>query len=691
MGVNIIVPVDFIVYGVAIWCWIESGTYTCDCLTVTSESPRCVFATFSIPYYFPVGSCDIWVYSEAEPDPWAAPFEIVPDFALPYITCCQPNYAIQGESIDAIITAVAASSYDPMALLLHDIETIPATSVQQTGVDEFIASFNIPSYTTPGDWLLVLHNLEVNGTEGLNINTSFPIYSNLTGNLCGLVVKGGTRDFIEGATITCTYKSTLSTETGYNLDDIPIGNHLASCSADGFFSSEDFVTIEVGQTAGLNFVLDWTTCNPDPSSIFKHVPPNDTHQSSVELINLGNTDFSYNAGFTVWYPKEKNFGDLLFSFDATAVTGSTKLFGINTDGSYLYLTDYDISEFHQLELDGTLVNTFSIPGVSEVRGLAYDGTYFYGGKREMYFWEMDFGSQSLISTTNTLMQIRAITYDPINDGFWVNNCLTDLRFIDRSGIQWDLIASPGYMMSVAYDGFSDGGPYLWCFRGINGPIQDCWIEQIDIATGQPTGVEIQVNNDLGDGYAAGLFCSDQIIPGKVVLGGIISQDTQDVVFGYEIKSDSWATITENASGTIPAEGSTEMTVVLNATGMSAGETHYGKIIIEHNGSDTTDVVIPVTMVVSYDVDEPPTSQTSFANHYPNPATGSVEVNYTIPHMHEGEEIPINIYNIRGQLINSVQGKDGYAIWNTEKISSGIYFYKIQRDDIELVNKVLIIK
>lgn len=689
--VNIIVPENFIVYGQDIWCWIEASTINWDCTSVFSPEQQVVVADFALPYFFPEEECEIIVYSDTRPDARIT-FYVVPQYECPLIWSIEPDHVVQGETVDLAISTQNAQSTDPNVKLIHGTDVIEATSVQQTGPDEFEATVDIPDDITPADWLVVLSNLSGSGAEEWNVNNEIAVYSSATGDLSGQVVKAGSGEPVEGATITCTYKSTQSSSSGlYNINDLPIGEHEVNCIAWGYDGLYDFVTIVLDEMTPFDFTLNWGTCDPDPATIYKHVPPDGYETGYVFCNNNGTRDVNYSAQCVFDENKGKNFGDLLFSFDATTPTGCTSLSGINTDGTYFYITSYNSPDIYKFQLDGTYIETFSITGVTDVRNLAYDGTYFYGGEAEMYFWEMDFASPSLISMTNTLMQIRAMTYDPVNDGFWVNNCLTDLRFIDRNGMQQDIIPSPGYMMSAAYDGFSDGGPYLWCFRGMNGPIQDCWIEQIDIATGEPTGIEIQVNDDLGDGYASGLFCSDQIIPGKVVLGGIISQDTGDVVFGYEIKADSWATITENATGTIPAEGSIEMTVELNATGMEVGETYHCDIVIENNASDSSDVIIPVTMVVSYDVDDPPNPQTCFTHHYPNPAEGSVEINYTIPHMHEGEEIPINIYNIRGQLINSVQGKDGYAIWNTENISSGIYFYKIQRDDIELVNKVLIIK
>ncbi len=696
--VHIVVPEDFIVYQQDIWCWIESGTFVSDCISINSDYPRCILATMSIPYYFPTGSCEIWVYSDAEPDPWAAPFEVVPEGEQPTITETIPDHAIQGESSYVAVKSIFVQAFgaEPEAMLKFGEMEVPALDVVQTGDDDYLISFDIPIDTTPGDWLLVLYGLEVNGNGDININTPFPVYSNLTGNLEGHVLRGGsTLEPIEGATITCIFKSTQSSADGYYfIGDIPIGEHLTTCSAPLYYNDQETLPIDVAQTFEWEFVLDWSTCNPDPLAIYKHVAPDNTYESSVELINLGNDDLTYTAGFTQWFPvkeQEKNFGDLLFSFDASTPTGCTKLSGVNTDGSYLYLTDYDSSDIHKFEFDGTYIGSFSIPGASNFRDLAYDGNYFYGGKSEMYFWEMDFNTLSNIDLVYTLMQIKAMTYDSVNDGFWVSNCFTDFRFIDRIGMQQDLIPTSGYKIGIAYDNFSDGGPYLWSFRMINGPVQECWIEQIDIATGLPTGVEIQVNDDLGDGYAAGLFCSDQIIPGKVVLGGIISKDTGDVVFGYEIKSDRWCTITENATGTIPAEGSINMSVELDATGLSVGETNYGNIIIQHDGSDTTDVIIPVTMIVSYDVDDPPLNQAINVDAYPNPTSGSIEIHYTLPLNHQDEEIVVSMYNMKGQKVDSINGKNGLAEWKHENISSGIYFFKIEKDDVQLVKKILILK
>ena len=92
------------------------------------------------------------------------------------------------------------------------------------------------------------------------------------------------------------------------------------------------------------------------------------------------------------------------------------------------------------------------------------------------------------------------------------------------------------------------------------------------------------------------------------------------------------------------------------------------------------------------VDEPGNSQ--FTNYLrqnsPNPFKNETTIQYNLkgaPH----NNVEINIYNVLGQLVDTVEGKDGEAVWNPKGLSSGIYFYKLTSDNFSEVKKMVIIK
>jgi len=95
----------------------------------------------------------------------------------------------------------------------------------------------------------------------------------------------------------------------------------------------------------------------------------------------------------------KNPWDLLFYFDANASSGGGGNYGAGFDDYFnsFYSTRYASNLIHKYDINGVLVEEFSISGVSNLRDLAYDGDYFYGGASDGNIWQMCFITQHLVN------------------------------------------------------------------------------------------------------------------------------------------------------------------------------------------------------------------------------------------------------------------------------------------------------
>ena len=78
-----------------------------------------------------------------------------------------------------------------------------------------------------------------------------------------------------------------------------------------------------------------------------------------------------------------------FNYTGIPAGGSA---GCETDGNYFYVTKWSGDVIWRLNMSGVLVDSFSISGVSGLRDLAYDGTYFYGGASAKTIYKMDFSA-----------------------------------------------------------------------------------------------------------------------------------------------------------------------------------------------------------------------------------------------------------------------------------------------------------
>ena len=98
--------------------------------------------------------------------------------------------------------------------------------------------------------------------------------------------------------------------------------------------------------------------------------------------------------------------DLLFSFDATAASGAAGNAGAEFANGFYYTTRWASNLIHEYDMTGTLIREFSIPGVSGLRDLAYDGTYFYGGASSSTIYQMDFGATCEYNPLRKVLMFR---------------------------------------------------------------------------------------------------------------------------------------------------------------------------------------------------------------------------------------------------------------------------------------------
>lgn len=84
---------------------------------------------------------------------------------------------------------------------------------------------------------------------------------------------------------------------------------------------------------------------------------------------------------------------------------------------------------------------------------------------------------------------------------------------------------------------------------------------------------------------------------------------------------------------------------------------------------------------------------SLSQNYPNPFNPTTTINYSLPKV---SYVTLSVYNILGQKVTTlVDGEQAAgehtAIWDADRFSSGIYFYRIDTDGITSTKKMLLLK
>jgi hypothetical protein len=276
--------------------------------------------------------------------------------------------------------------------------------------------------------------------------------------------------------------------------------------------------------------------------------------------------------------------DVQFSFDLTAASGAAGNAGAEYKTGEFYSTRWAANLIHQYDDTGALVSEFSVPGVSGLRDLCYDGTYFYGGAAGGTIYEMDFDTNTLISSITGGFQARAIAYDSDLDVFYCSNFGDPVWKVDRAGTILDTwnFGTVTSNYGFAYD---STGPYLWVYDQGGGGGTPQLIHQWDLTTGAFTGVSHDTTLEFPDpsGIAGGLFLTDEFYSGFSTMGAL-QQGVPDMMIAYEFLP----------TGPPPTNDTGIQSIVAPTTGPAGVITPIAAV---KNFGNATQTDVPVTMKI----------------------------------------------------------------------------------------------
>lgn len=224
--------------------------------------------------------------------------------------------------------------------------------------------------------------------------------------------------------------------------------------------------------------------------------------------------------------------NLEFSFPCAAFTGE---YGTESNGSYIYVTQWLGDSIAKYDIGGNVIETFTIPGVERVRDLTYDGQYYYGSPNAEYFFVLDLDNHTLVNTITTPFSVRGMAYDSDNDVLWASENWSPMFYkMDKQGNVLDSWLPSGITMDhisgLAYDNHSIGGPFLW---GYSQDSTGAMIVKYNIMDQAQTGSMIDVSSisTNNNPYAGGLFL-DELSRTEFTIGGMIQND---MIFGLSLE------------------------------------------------------------------------------------------------------------------------------------------------------------
>jgi subtilisin family serine protease len=171
---------------------------------------------------------------------------------------------------------------------------------------------------------------------------------------------------------------------------------------------------------------------------------------------------------------------------------------------------------------------------------------------------------------------------------------------------------------------------------------------------------------------------------QVVNNSAFLEDGKAVVFSLNPAPGLWLSV-DPISGSVPAAGTTQLTVTLDASALAEG-TYSGNITIASNDPDEPVVVVPVSLTVatvSGIGDETPT-RFALVGAYPNPFNPRTEIAFAVPA--GGAQVHLDIFDVSGRLVKrlvsgSMEAGNHTVVWsgldqNHRHVASGTYFYRL---------------
>lgn len=490
-----------------------------------------------------------------------------------------PAFLLQGNTYDCFMSTGYGDQYASIWIDFNDDEEL---TEDEKVLSNFIMEASGVLYTVPVEIPLNalsgqhLMRARTNWAGGCNdpcteyqygeaedyyVIIGVPAFGTLQGTVTHLSNGSPVADAIIALTGEYNYTITTALDGTYFLDNVLAGEYNAVCSKEGYNSESMDIIIEEDVVMTQNWELTQPTIEVEPLSISVVIEPYATDEVTVTIENNGNGNLDWSASMQISGKNTKDFMDLQFEYPLGIGGGEV---GIETDGNFIYTSKWNGADFYKYDLDGTYLGSFSIPGVSAIRDLAYDGNYFYGGNGFSTIYEMDFENQVLISTFIAPTNCRAIAYNEDLDVFYANDWSTPIVMFDKAGNNLGSFNVGPYgeeYYGFAYDNATPGGPFLWGYAQAGDSKNE--IIQIQLPSGTETGFTLDIATKLSNtiyNFAGGLFTHANLITGKWTLGGVVQNEW---MWGLELTdAQTWLSINPN-SGSLAGGASQEVTVVFN--------------------------------------------------------------------------------------------------------------------------------
>ena len=428
-----------------------------------------------------------------------------------------------------------------------------------------------------------------------------------------------------------------------------------------------------------NYTADLSAFAGNKYIAIRHFNCNDQYIMCVDDIELG---VANKGGVR----SNRDMWDLLGTFNA-AEGGH---YGVVTDGEYIYTSNWGYSaaahNFYKYDMEGNVIEGFEVAGCGNLRGMTFDGEYVYGVANSSTIYCVDLNNHTLVGTTTSAYgAMRAITYDPERDGFWVvGNWSGNITLIDRTGAIVQAGPAPTSASDCAYYKDPEGVEHVFCFNNGTNDVDD-----YNIATNTITSAVFNFNSTPGFDSGSSGGCHVATYAGKTAFFGDIQQ-SPNLIGIYELDGNA-PVPPQPVEGVVGAilyrdgefVGMFDATTTTYQEVLEPGEYTYTIRVIYGGDPDVTyyamscgdEVVVDWLSVEEDEV---------INSIYPNPTSSDLHINATAMRH-------ITVFNAMGQVVYNQDVNSDEMVLNMSQLESGVYMVKVDTENGSSVKRITVVK
>lgn len=278
---------------------------------------------------------------------------------------------------------------------------------------------------------------------------------------------------------------------------------------------------------------------------------------------------------------------------------------------------------------------------------------------------------------------------------------------------WGLLNPQGYLYAISEDGGLTWGDDMWLIEGID----DMWFNPVQtyyrFVGGMDNELVLSWGGMPGENDLEAPVISDRATLSSFMLGEpwvVGNRVTDNVIVNYT--DVNWAIVNPDAGGewkwliadsadiddeetqsgmywyTMPSDS-------MHGQALAAGDTVWFYIYADDGGIAANGITHWLVVDVGWGVEEtqPVARNFGLGDNYPNPFNNTTVIPYTLD---RAMDVQISVFDVNGRLVESlvngsVTAGQHTAVWAGEGVTSGVYFYTLEADGVQLIKKMTLIR